>query len=249
MADISTNRQVKCANCPFGENETFRKLGDDQLKYVQDFKIGELKAESGGTLFLEGTHGAHIYTVLEGWAFRYKMLEDGRRQILNFALPGDLIGLQGAILDEMEHSVEALTDMVLCVFSRDRLWEVFERYPGLSFDLTWLASREECILDGHLLSVGRRSGLERTAYLLLHLYLRAKASASNEPRKVPFPFTQQHLSDALGMSTVHTNRMIRRLTDRGLISWKDGKFEVLDRDALEEIAGTDPNAQIQRPYI
>ena len=88
-------------------------------------------AEAGSTILSEGTHSPHLYTVLSGWAFRFKSLPDGRRQILNYLLPGDLLGLQGSIMGEMEHSVEALTPMVLCVFQRDKLDDLFEGYPGL----------------------------------------------------------------------------------------------------------------------
>src|SRR5665213_1976624 len=81
-----------------------------------------------------------------GCAFRYKTLPDGRRQILNYALPSDLIGLQGAVNDEMQHSVEALTDVTLCVFPREKLWDLYKDYPALAFDITWLAAREEQML-------------------------------------------------------------------------------------------------------
>ena len=70
----------------------------------------------------------------------------------------------------MQHSVEALTDMMLCVFPREKLWDLYTDYPTLAFDVTWLAAREEQILDEHLLSVGRRTAIERIAYLLLHLF-------------------------------------------------------------------------------
>ena len=99
---------------------------------------------------LAGFQGAKVdrlrelfYTLLHGWAFRYKMLDDGRRQILNFALPADMVGLQGALMREMEHSVEALTPLTLCVFPRSKLWDLYSRFPSLAFDITWLAAREE----------------------------------------------------------------------------------------------------------
>src|SRR5207248_9631751 len=129
--------------------------------------------------------------VLSGWAMRHKTLSDGRRQILNFVLPADLIGLQASVLDEMQHSVEALTDMVLCVFPRERLWELYSHHPTLAFDLTWIAAREEQILDEHLVSLGRRTAVERTAYLLLHLFARAEQLGFTEGGMVELPLTQQ----------------------------------------------------------
>ncbi len=150
-------------------------------------------------------------TVLSGWAFRYKMLDDGRRQILNYALPADLVGLQGSLMREMEHSVEALTPLVLCVFPRGKLWDLYTKFPSLAFDVTWLAAREEQQIDEHLLSIGRRTALERAAFLLLHLFVRADEAGLTKNGSIQFPFTQQHLADTLGMSLVHTNKTLKRL--------------------------------------
>src|SRR5213594_3642098 len=162
-------RKVPYEKCPLRVKPVFRQFTPEELKFVSDFKSGELNAEAGTSLLLQGTNSAHLYTVLSGWAFRYKMLPDGRRQVLNFALPGDFIGLQGSVMDVMQHSVEALTDVVLCIFPREKLWSLFTGQPSLAFDLTWLAALEEQTIDEHLLSLGRRTALERTAYLLLHL--------------------------------------------------------------------------------
>ena len=120
----------------------------------------------------EGTSIEYLYTVLSGWASRYKMLDDGRRQILNYALPADMLGLQGAVMNEMEHSVEALTPLSFACSRAGNLGPFHSRLPSLAFDITWLAAREEQLIDEHLVSLGRRSALERAAYLLLHLFVR-----------------------------------------------------------------------------
>lgn len=221
----------------------------EELAFVSEFKSGELNVEAGTTLFLEGTNSAHLYTVLSGWAFRYKTLPDGRRQILNYALAADFIGLQGTVLNEMEHSVEALTNMVLCVFPRDKLWELYTKHASLAYDVTWLAAREEKILDEHLLSVGRRSALERVAYLLLHLFLRNEHLGLTLRNTMPLPLTQQHVADTLGMSLVHTNKTLKRLFDSKAVRWKERKFEVLDRDTLAMIAGYEDTDEACRPLI
>ena len=163
----ASKRQVPCERCPLRNHATFRGFSPEELAFVSAFKSGELNAEAGTTLLLEGTNSAHLYTLLSGWVFRYKALPDGRRQILNFALPGDFLGLQASVTDVMQHSVEALTDSVLCIFERDKLWSLYTQFPSLAFDLTWLAAREEQMLDEHLLSVGRRHAVERVAFVLL----------------------------------------------------------------------------------
>ena len=178
-----------------------------------------------------------------------KTLPDGRRQILNFAMPGDFLGLQTSMFNEMQHSVETLTKTVLCVFPREKIWALYEKFPNLAFDLTWLASRSESMLDEQLLNVGRRSAIERMAYALLHIYFKALQLGLAQPAKATFPFTQQHLADALGLSLVHTNKTLKSLVDRKTIRWKDGVFELVDEDKLRAIASFEGEGARLRPLI
>ena len=156
---LPAGRKVPCEKCPLRGREVLREFSAKEVEFVANFKSGELNIEAGTNILLQSTNSAHLYTVLSGWAFRYKTLPDGRRQILNYAMPADLLGLQGSVNDEMQHSVEALTDMMLCVFPREKLWSLYTDFPTLAFDVTWLAAREEQILDEHLLSVGRRTAI------------------------------------------------------------------------------------------
>jgi CRP-like cAMP-binding protein len=227
----------------------FRAFTPEELKFVSGFKRGELVAETGAMILAEGAHSAQLFTLLSGWAFRFKTLEDGRRQILNYVLPGDLVGLQGSVIGEMEHSVEALSPVVLCVFQRDGLTELFKREPGLSFDITWMAAREERMLDEHLLSIGRRSATERAAYLVAFLHQRASAVGLTENKPLLIPITQQHVADTLGLSIVHTNKTLRKLAERKLIRWHDRACEVMDVRGLMEIAGWDGLPERRRPLI
>lgn len=228
--------QIKCKDCPLRQNDAFREFTSKELEFIQDFKSGELVAEAGTTIFLEGNNSAHLYTVLSGWVFRYKLLQDGRRQILNFGLPGDFFGLQTSMFGEMDHSVEALTDVVLCVFPREKVWRLYEEHPDLGFDLTWLSAREERILDETLLSVGRRTAMERVSAVLLHVFFRLRQLGMAHRQRVDLPFTQQQLSDALGLSHVHTNKTLKKLKARGLIDWQPPQLRILDIEALARVA-------------
>jgi CRP-like cAMP-binding protein len=243
-------RKVPCEKCPLRGKPAFRDFTPQELEFVSSFKSGELQVEAGTNLLLQGTNSAHLYTILSGWAFRHRTLPDGRRQILNYALPADFLGLQGSVSDEMQHSVEALTDMLLCVFPRDKLWDLYTRYPALAFDITWLAAREEQLLEEQIVSIGRRSAIERTAFVLRLLFARAEEVGLTKGQTVQFPFTQQHLADTLGMSLVHTNKTLKRLTATKAVRWKDRAFEILDRDLLDEIGGYEPpTARARRPFI
>jgi CRP-like cAMP-binding protein len=244
-----TGRRVPCQQCPLRVLPSFRQFTVEELDFVSTFKRGELVAEPGVGILSEGSQSPHLYTVLSGWAFRFKSLPDGRRQIINFAVPGDLLGLQGSIAGEMEHSVEALTPMVLCVFQRDRLDELFRGYPGLAFDVTWIAAREERMLDEHILSLGRRSAVERAAYLLAFLHSRAEAIGLSSGLPLQVPLTQQHVADTLGLSIVHTNKTLRKLAERNLIRWLDRSCEIIDPEGLRELAEWEAPQERKRPLI
>jgi CRP-like cAMP-binding protein len=250
LAPANTARRIPCEACPLRDNEHFRDFTPEELKFVSGFKRGELVSEPGSTILAEGAHSAQLFTLLSGWAFRFKTLEDGRRQILNYLLPGDLVGLQGSVIGEMEHSVESLSAVVLCVFQRDNLPRLFENHPRLAFDVTWLASREERMLDENLLSLGRRSAMERAAYLIAFLYQRSEQVGQAKASKHLIPITQQHVADTLGLSIVHTNKTLKRLSDRKIIRWKNRELEILDVKALRQIAWwDDDDAGRVRPLI
>jgi CRP-like cAMP-binding protein len=246
---VDTRPSQDCKNCSLRKLSGLRPLSVPELKFVQDFKSGELACDPGMTLIAESAYSPHLYTVLDGWGFRYKTLEDGRRQILNFVVPGDMVGLQGAVLKYMDHSVEALTPMRLCVFERERFFSLFEQHADLAFDVTWIASREECILDEHLLSVGRRSALERSAYLLAFLYYRGLTSGLISKGRAHLPVTQALIADTLGLSIVHTNKTLKKLAARKLVAWKEKGCEILDADGLCAVAQWEPRSEAERPFI
>jgi CRP/FNR family transcriptional regulator, anaerobic regulatory protein len=137
---------TSCRQCPLRNLPIFPQLEASELEFVQRFKGGEQTVEPGATILLEGSSSGQLFTVLRGLGLRYKMLPDGRRQVINFVFPGDFIGLQAAVMGEMKHSVEATTAMTLCTFDRADLWSLFRNYPARAFDLTWLAAVEEHLL-------------------------------------------------------------------------------------------------------
>ena len=244
---------IPCRECPLRRLPLFLPHTADELELIESLKKEQVAFRADTAVIHEGQHDGPLYTLLSGWAFRYKTLSDGRRQILNFLLPGDFIGVQQKMSDVTVHGVQTLTDVALCVFRRDSLWELHRRAPTLGFGVTWLTAHEESIVDDTLLSVGRRSATERIATLLILLYKRA-AALDVQPhvatQGVPFPLTQQHIADALGLSLVHTNKTLRRLEARGLHRIEDGRLRLLDVKALARLAdlygdGLPP----QRPLI
>ncbi|WP_414693812.1 Crp/Fnr family transcriptional regulator [Polaromonas sp.] len=225
-----------CADCRLRRLEAFKPVTEQELAFIQGFRSGAAFAPAGSSIISEQNPNGKLFTLYSGWAFRYKTLSDGRRQILNFLLPGDFIGLQQEFADGATHGVEAVTDATLCVFPQDGLWDLFRQFPSLGYDVTWLSAREEGMVDENILSTGRRNAAERVAMLLIHLYRRVERLGLATDGSIEFPINQQHIADALGLSLVHTNKTIKRLYSLGLHELKDGRLHLINPKALHRIA-------------
>lgn len=226
-----------CRECPLRAHPLFTPHSDAEVDLIQRLKRRTVEFGAGETVIAEGDTDAPLFTLFSGWAFRYKTLSDGRRQILNFLLPGDFIGMQQKMSEACTHGVETLSPALLCQFQRDALWELHGHAPRLGFDVTWLAAHEEALVDDNLLSVGRRSALERIAALLILLFKRAAVLLPDRGAQgVPFPLTQQHIADALGLSLVHTHRTLAKLSRMGLHRIDGGRLHLLNPRALERLA-------------
>ncbi len=216
---------------------------------MQDFKIGELSVEPGTPLLMEGSNAPQLYTALKGMGIRFKTLENGQRQVVNFVMPGEFIGLQAAVMGEMKHSISATTEMVLCVFDRSGLWDLFRHEPRRAYDLTWLGAVEEHFLGEALASVGQRPGIDRLVWALLRLFTRLSALGLREGNSVPLPFRQQDMADALGLSLVHTNKSLQKLRQTRLVNWAQGRLTITDPERLAAYANVMPSSDEPRPLM
>ncbi len=241
--------QVPCHECKLRACGLFKPVTGEELASIQDIKSAHLNMPAGGEIVRIGDSAPEVYTLYAGWAFRYKMIPDGRRQILAFLLPGDLLGLQAAMFDAALFGIEALTDVELCVLPRKRLWGLFGKMPGLAFDVAWLGARSESFVDDNLTSVGRRTAAERVAALIVTLYKRARMLGMVDNQTFVFPLTQQHIADALGLSLVHTNKTLAKLRRRGMFKQFNGMMTLLNPRVLERVAQHFDDDVPMRPLI
>jgi CRP-like cAMP-binding protein len=240
--------RTPCRACPVRALSAFTKLTEDKIDFIQSMKTNHLHQDAGSWIIQAGQAG-ELYTLFSGWAFRFKALLDGRRQILNFMLPGDLIGLQASLFSNALYDVEALTAVELCVFPRSRAWQLFERMPELAFDMTWLGAREESQVDDNLTTVGARSATEKVAALIIGLYRRADVLKMVRDKTLLFPLSQQHIADALGLSLVHTNKTINKLRRMGVFDLSHGLLTLQNISVLERIAQSFEIEIAPRPLI
>jgi CRP-like cAMP-binding protein len=245
----------RCADCRLRRTDAFTPVKPDTLDFIEHFRSGTLRVDAGATIVREQQPSGKLLTLYSGWAFRYKSLSDGRRQILNFLLPGDLVGLQQEFSENAMHGVEAVTDVSLCVFPWDGLWDLFKKHPALGYDITWVAARGEGFVDDNLVTTGRRNATERVAMLLMHLYRRLQRlgmeekDADGQGGTVEWPLNQQHIADALGLSLVHTNKTLRRLRQLGLHDIQNGRLRLLNPKALEHVADYYEKPRRQVPLL
>lgn len=224
-------------------------MSAEDVRFMQRFKAGEMIVDPGTPILLEGSNSPQLYTAMHGMGLRYRMLCNGNRQVISMIFPGDFIGLQAGIMGEMGHSVEATTKMTLCVFDRSALWTFFKERPERAFSLTWLAALEEHFLGDALATLGQRTAIQAVAWALARVFIRGKAMGMVENGAMRFPFKQQDLADALGLSLVHTNKTLAALKSKQLARWTEGTLRVNDLEALAELALLDDLAPAKRPLM
>lgn len=214
-------------------------LGNEEQQALIEAADQVLPFAPSQDLVTEGSRPIHSMLVAQGFTCRYRLSKDGNRLITAIHLPGDFVDLHSFLLKEMDHSVGALTECSIITFPHERLVKVTEQFPHLT-RLLWLNT----LLDGAihrewLLGMGRLSAPQRTAHLLCELYARLRALGLASDCRFGLPITQASLADAIGISTVHINRVIQELRQRGLIAWDGGTVEILNWDKMADMAEFD----------
>lgn len=195
---------------------------------------------AGRDMAHQGQSDQAAYILSAGWVCSYKIQPDGTRQIVDFQVPGDFLGLRSVLLRTSDHSFEPIVDVEAAEVLTGDLLEAFARTPRLATAILWAASRDEAMVVEHLVGIGRRDAGARMAHFLLELGSRLALVGMGSKEGYDCPLTQYHLADALGLSAVHVNRVLRQLRERGLVIFRDGHVAFHDYSGLAELAGFDP---------
>ncbi|TFI59466.1 Crp/Fnr family transcriptional regulator [Sphingomonas parva] len=195
---------------------------------------------AGRTIVRAGASLTHSTVLLDGFACRYKDLADGQRQIQEIHVAGDCMDLHGFLLKSLDHHVGALSGVRIALIPHEALREITENHPHLA-RLLWFATLlDASIQREHVLSVGRRSALARIAHLFCELHLRLQVAGESNGTTYRLPLTQTDIADASGLTAVHVNRMLKKLRDDDLLTFRGGEVVIHDRDRLERAAEFDP---------
>ena len=187
----------------------------------------------------EGDHSEDIHIVLSGLACRYKLLENGSRQIMAFLVPGDPCDSEIFILKEMDHSIAAVSPSLIAAVPGERMKELLLNRPGIALAFWWSTLQDEGILRERIIDEGRRDAYSRIAFMIYEMLLRMRAVGEIEDESFDFPITQVDLADATGLTPVHVNRMLQRLRDERLIATEGKRWTVLDTEGLRSAARFD----------
>jgi CRP-like cAMP-binding protein len=213
------------------------------LKEVAALEVRQLRPRE--VIIHEGDKPRQVNLILEGWACRYKVLQDGRKQITAFLTPGDICDFRMFILKEMDHSLAAVTPLKVAEIPFDTILELTDNHPRIGRAFWWNSLVEAAIAREWTVNLGQRNATERLAHLLCELYLRLRsvglANLGAEGPNFQVPATQEQVGDAVGLSTIHVNRTLQELRDAGLIVWKGKQVTIPDLEALKSVALFNPN--------
>ena len=193
----------------------------------------------GREIVVEGETVDSVFVIETGWAIRFRVLEDGRRQILNFMLPGDCFDLMAINRAQADHSVSAASEVTLSRIKADDFLRTVANNSRLASSFWWAAIQEEAILREQIVRVGRRSAVERVAHLILELNRRLAAGTGRLEDYLPLPVAQALFADALGLSIVHVSRTFTRLKGEGYIRANNKGIEIVRREAMAEMCDFD----------
>jgi CRP-like cAMP-binding protein len=209
-------------------------MSDDELKFIKDTKFGERRIPRGADIMVAGDLHTSVYTLFSGWAFRYMMLRNEHRQILDILLPGDLMGLQSPITGKIRHSIQAVTEVRVCDLERGHFHKVFDLHPALSEALVASLLVEEHRADTRLLMLGRQRPTERLGYFLLELRERLKRRGNQTDSSIELPLTYEHLADTLGVSRSQIGLSLRELKSRGWAVLHERRVAFLDAPKMAD---------------
>jgi CRP-like cAMP-binding protein len=216
---------------------TFLPLTTEELKCLAEMQAAPVTVKRGKQLTQEGQTGHKVFVLQAGWACSYKDVPNGNRQIISFPIAGDCVGLRSVLLRTADHSFSALTDAVVSPVEGTHIMKCVTEFPRLGAALMWAASRDEAMVVEHLVSVGRRSALERTAHFFMELAERLNLVGLATEAEFKCPLSQVVLADTLGLTPIHINRVLRQLRERKLLTIRHGKCRIQDVNELGNLAG------------
>ena len=219
----------------------FADLSEDEERRLTDLCSDVRQTPAKQDIICEGERPKHVHLVLRGWAARYKVLPDGARQIVAFLIPGDFCDLHFTVLEQMDHSIVALSPCTVAYIDTREIDRLTLESSRIARALWWSTLVDEGVLRTWVVNNGRRDAYERIAHILCEMHARMKMIGLVADERLDLPLTQEELADATSLTPVHTNRTLQRLRAEGLIDLKSHVLTIKDLKGLQRAAGFDPS--------
>lgn len=218
-----------------------RDIVDEEEEQVLREAIGTIRELPAGRILVRaGVTLSESTLLFDGFVCRYKDLTDGQRQIMEIHVPGDFLDLHGFLLKRIDHNVAAMTPVRYAQVPHDALKRISEDYPHLTRLLWFSTLLDAAIHREKILSIGRRSAVARIGHILCELYVRLQLVGLAGDYRYPLPLKQADLADATGLTSVHVNRMLRKLRNDEVVTFRGGEVIIHDWDRLQRIAEFNP---------
>ena len=217
----------------------YSTLPDEVWSVFGELAVQKKSYPADQTLVRTGDRSDSLFILEDGWSMRYRLLEDGRRQIVNFMLPGDMFDLQSLADLEADHSVTAITNVKVIQIAQNPFIEMLRGNADLASAFWWAAVQEESMLREQIVRIGRRSARERIGHLLLELRRRYLVAMGETGNKFEFPLSRTHLADALGLTVVHVSRTMSALKRSNLLEESQSHIAIHDLEKLKRLSQFD----------
>ena len=229
---------TRCADCPIRRRALFQVVADEYLSEAEGRRTGQYRLAARHPLYQEGAPASMAYTLFDGWLLLYRTDSDGSRQGLRIALPGDFVGYAALDGAYYSHSAMAVTDAVLCGFRQPDLHEIINKDPDIARQIANIQASYLATCESNVLGLGRKSADRRIAYAIADLRHRLEGLDMIQPGAawIPFPLTQEMLGELTGLTPVHTNRVLRKLREDGVLACERQRVEILDPQRLVDLA-------------
>ena len=215
----------------------FAPLSDQDVRLLETLCLREERFRAGANIAIEGETPRSAFVLTRGMACRFRLMPDGRRQILTILIPGDFSDLHGFLLKATDHSVTAIGPTRIAAIGREAVIDIIANHPRIGAALWWSAMQEEAMLRERIVALGRRSARGRVAYILCELVWRQRSIGIAEDHAIRLPFTQTDLADMLGLTSVHTNRVLQGFRRDELITLAQRRLTLHDLERLQAISG------------
>lgn len=211
-------------------------LSAEEEALLLELEHNPRKVSAGEVIWQEDALADQFFTIRQGWAYSFRNLGDGSRQILKVYLPGDIIGMRDFAFYQRLAGVAMIEDGVICPFSHQHLLRIFQRSAALTAGLFAVACRQQAMLTERLIYMGRRTAQQRLAHFLYEMYLRLGRIGAVDQGCFRLPLSQEQLGDTLGLSSVHVSRTFTAFRDEGLVLRDRHRVTLLEPDALARMA-------------